>query len=238
MQRHNNGLLQATPACAACKHQRKKCHETCPLAPYFPADRNREFQAVHKVFGVSNVTKMVKNVREEDKRKAVDSLIWEAVCRQNDPVLGPYGEYKRVLEEVKVCKLLTQNQSIMNGGQVGLGYKPIMPCLGPWNNNNNNNSNNNTNNNNNNNGNLINNGNGIMGIINGGVNSNHLFNYLHDNYVSAIIDSSPYSNSSTYNLQSPEKLMRLQQDKEITSSMVGPLQQQQQQQHPTFHHCF
>uniref|UniRef100_A0A0A0LMR3 LOB domain-containing protein n=1 Tax=Cucumis sativus TaxID=3659 RepID=A0A0A0LMR3_CUCSA len=100
MQKHNNGVLQGTPACAACKHQRKKCHETCPLAPYFPAERNREFQAVHKVFGVSNVTKMVKNVREEDKRKAVDSLIWEAVCRQNDPVLGPYGEYKRVLEEM------------------------------------------------------------------------------------------------------------------------------------------
>lgn len=230
MQKHNNEVLQTTSACAACKHQRKKCHETCPLAPYFPADRNREFQAVHKVFGVSNVTKMVKNVREEDKRKAVDSLVWEAVCRQNDPVLGPYGEYKRVLEELKVCKLLTQNQSIMNGGQVGLGYKPIMPCLGGWNN---------SNNKNNASGNSINNGNGIMGIINGGVNSNHLFSYLHDNNVSAIIDSSPYSNSSTYNLQSPEKLMRLQQDKEISSSIVVPLQQQQQQQHhPTFHHCF
>lgn len=170
------------------------------------------------------MTKMVKNVREEDRRKTVDSLVWEAVCRQNDSVLGPYAEYKRVLEELKVCKL-AQNQSQSQSpnpfaGQVGLGYKPIMPCLGGWNNS----------------GNSINNGNGIMGIINGGVNGSHLFNYLHDN-LSAIIDSSPYSNSSTYNLQSPEKLMRLQQDKEISSSVVVPLQQQQQQ-NPNFHHCF
>ncbi|XP_022140622.1 LOB domain-containing protein 2 [Momordica charantia] len=222
MQRHNNAALQPAAACAACKHQRKKCHDTCPLAPYFPADRNREFQAVHKVFGVSNVTKMVKNVREEDRRKAVDSLIWEAVCRQNDPVLGPYGEYRRVLEELKVCKLLSQNQS--QGQNPFAGYKPIMPCFGGWNN-----GTNSTNNN----------GNGIMGInINGGVNSSNLFNYLHDN-LSAIIDSSHYSNSSTYNLQSPEKLIRLQQDKEITSSVVVPLQQQvQQQQHPNFHQLY
>ena len=223
MQRHNLGALQPAPACAACKHQRKKCHETCPLAPYFPADQNREFQAVHKVFGVSNVTKMVKNVREEDRRKAVESLVWEAVCRQNDPVLGPFGEYKRVLEELKVCKM-GQNQSQSSNpfvGQVGL------PCFG---------------------GSISNNGNGIMGLINGGVNGTHLFNYLHDN-LSAIIDSSPYTNSSTYNLQSPEKLMRLQQDhKEISSTIVVPFQppppqqqqqhQQQHQQHPNFHHCF
>ncbi|XP_009619412.1 LOB domain-containing protein 2 [Nicotiana tomentosiformis] len=94
-----------TAACASCKHQRKKCTEKCVLAPYFPAEKSREFKAVHKVFGVSNITKIVKNLKEDhDRRKAVESLIWEAFCRQKDPVFGPYGEYKRIYEELKLYK--------------------------------------------------------------------------------------------------------------------------------------
>uniref|UniRef100_A0A7N0TIX7 LOB domain-containing protein n=1 Tax=Kalanchoe fedtschenkoi TaxID=63787 RepID=A0A7N0TIX7_KALFE len=91
-------------ACAACKHQRKRCDEKCILAPYFPSDRTREFQAVHKVFGLSNLQKMVRSLSEEDKRRATDSLIWEAFCRQKDPVLGPYGEYRRLFDELKLYK--------------------------------------------------------------------------------------------------------------------------------------
>ncbi|XP_028807812.1 LOB domain-containing protein 2 [Neltuma alba] len=93
-------------ACAACKHQRKKCSMHCALAPYFPANRNREFQAVHKVFGVSNITKLVKYVKEEHRRKVVESLIWEAFCRQQDPILGSYGQYKKVYDQY--TKLLQQ----------------------------------------------------------------------------------------------------------------------------------
>ncbi|KAI9086665.1 hypothetical protein K1719_031259 [Acacia pycnantha] len=75
-------------ACAACKHQRKKCREHCALAPYFPASKNEEFQAVHAVFGVSNLIKLVKRVRKENRKTMVESLIWEAKCRLQDPVLG------------------------------------------------------------------------------------------------------------------------------------------------------
>lgn len=95
---NNNGVHQA---CAACKHQRKKCSENCILAPYFPSSRRREFKAVHKVFGVSNITKFVRNAQEGDRRKVVDSLIWEALSRQKDPINGSYGEYTKVYNEYK-----------------------------------------------------------------------------------------------------------------------------------------
>ncbi|MCD7462206.1 hypothetical protein HAX54_048002 [Datura stramonium] len=121
-------------ACASCKHQRKKCTEKCVLAPYFPAEKSREFKAVHKVFGVSNITKLVKNLKEDERRRAVESLVWEAFCRQKDPVLGPYGEYKRVHDELNLYK--SQYQQILQASS----------------NNNNNNTDNNNNNNNNNNG--------------------------------------------------------------------------------------
>ncbi|KAH1142820.1 hypothetical protein AAZX31_12G114200 [Glycine max] len=128
MQRNNSGMH---PACAACKHQRKKCSENCILEPYFPSNRSREFYAVHKVFGVSNITKLVKNAKEEDRRKVVDSLIWEACCRQRDPIQGPYGEYtkvyneyKKVLDEIK--RFRSQNQLLQIPS---LGFKSVQDLI-------------------------------------------------------------------------------------------------------------
>ncbi|XP_002525150.2 protein LATERAL ORGAN BOUNDARIES [Ricinus communis] len=113
MQRNgNNGT--AVPgthaACASCKHQRKKCGEDCILHPYFPAEKSQEFQAVHRVFGVSNVMKLIRSVGVEDRQRLAESLIWEASCRQKDPVLGPFGEYTKVSDELKLYKthMLTQ----------------------------------------------------------------------------------------------------------------------------------
>lgn len=132
MQRNNHGAQAANPACAACKHQRKKCTESCILAPYFPANRSREFQAVHKVFGVSNVTKILKNLREEERKEAVESLVWEACWRQKDPVLGPYGEYTRVFDELKNYKSRQSQKEnqVMPGGDIG--YKVVDPNLMGW----------------------------------------------------------------------------------------------------------
>ncbi|XP_062151817.1 LOB domain-containing protein 2 [Alnus glutinosa] len=125
MQGNNIGTAGTThPACAACKHQRKRCTEGCILAPYFPAHRSREFQAVHKLFGVSNVTKIVRSLKEDDRKMAVDSLVWEASCRQKDPVLGPYGEYRKVFDELNMYRGQNQNQLMQMPGQWGsIGYK-------------------------------------------------------------------------------------------------------------------
>lgn len=129
MQRNNiSGMHQA---CAACKHQRKKCSESCTLAPYFPSNRSREFHAVHKVFGVSNITKLVKNAKEEDRRRVVDSLIWEACCRQRDPIHGPYGEYTKVYNEYK--KVLDELKRFRGQNQVlqfpSLGLKSVQDLI-------------------------------------------------------------------------------------------------------------
>lgn len=123
MQRGNG-----TSACASCKHQRKKCTETCTLAPFFPMEKGREFQAVQKVFGVSNITKIIARLNEEDRQVAVDSLIWEALCRQRDPVLGPYGDYRRVCEELRLYK----SQFFQVPTQGGIVYKASPQGLMGW----------------------------------------------------------------------------------------------------------
>lgn len=49
----------AMSPCAACKLLRRRCAQDCLFAPYFPADEPHKFASVHKVFGASNVNKML-----------------------------------------------------------------------------------------------------------------------------------------------------------------------------------
>ncbi|KAL8227767.1 hypothetical protein R6Q57_015351 [Mikania cordata] len=110
------------PACASCRHQRKKCTQKCMLAPFFPAEKAQDFQTVHKVFGISNVTKL---------------LIWEANCRLHDPVLGALGEFQRVCEELRFYKSRYQMANLcqvpITQGAVLFNNKPAQQRLiGPW----------------------------------------------------------------------------------------------------------
>lgn len=45
--------------CAACRMLRRRCDRNCSLAPYFPGEEIEKFAGVHKVFGASNVIKMI-----------------------------------------------------------------------------------------------------------------------------------------------------------------------------------
>ncbi|KAH0673089.1 hypothetical protein KY284_024176 [Solanum tuberosum] len=45
--------------CAACKILRRRCVEKCVLAPYFPPTDPLKFTIAHRVFGASNIIKML-----------------------------------------------------------------------------------------------------------------------------------------------------------------------------------
>lgn len=79
------------PACAACAYQRRKCSPTCPLAPYFPANHPKVFRSVHRLFGVSNVTKTLEKLNANQKDDAMRSIIYEAEMRERFPVEGCCG---------------------------------------------------------------------------------------------------------------------------------------------------
>ncbi|GMY13798.1 LOB domain-containing protein 6 [Fagus crenata] len=77
--------------CAACKFLRRKCQPECVFAPYFPPDQPQKFQNVHKVFGASNVTKILNDLLPHQREDAVNSLAFEADMRLRDPVYGCVG---------------------------------------------------------------------------------------------------------------------------------------------------
>lgn len=88
-------------ACASCKHQRKRCQESCVMAPHFPQHLTNEFQAVHKIFGIANVTRTIKALDFAGQREAIRSFIWEATAWVQYPVHGPYREVERLRDRIR-----------------------------------------------------------------------------------------------------------------------------------------
>lgn len=76
------------PPCAACKFLRRKCIPGCNFAPYFPPEEPQKFANVHKIFGASNVTKLLNELPAHHRDAAVNSLAYEAEARVRDPVYG------------------------------------------------------------------------------------------------------------------------------------------------------
>ncbi|KAH9304504.1 hypothetical protein KI387_008908, partial [Taxus chinensis] len=77
--------------CAACKFLRRKCTAECVFAPYFPPDQPHKFANVHKIFGASNITKLLNELPQHHREDAVNSLAYEADARLKDPVYGCVG---------------------------------------------------------------------------------------------------------------------------------------------------
>ncbi|KAK6924083.1 Lateral organ boundaries, LOB [Dillenia turbinata] len=84
-------MSSTSSPCAACKLQRRKCTQECIFAPYFPPEEPQKFACIHKVFGASNVSKLLNELNVAHRKDAVDSLAYEAEARLRDPVYGCVG---------------------------------------------------------------------------------------------------------------------------------------------------
>ncbi|KAE8694839.1 LOB domain-containing protein 21 [Hibiscus syriacus] len=82
---------RSTSSCAACKLWKRRCTPNCIFAPHFRSDEPKKFAKVHKVFGASNVSKILIEVTEEQREDIVNSLAYEAEARLRDPVYGCIG---------------------------------------------------------------------------------------------------------------------------------------------------
>ncbi|PON42361.1 Zn(2)-C6 fungal-type DNA-binding domain containing protein [Parasponia andersonii] len=107
--------------CAACRMLRRKCDRNCVLSPYFPSDEIEKFVGVHKVFGASNVIKMIQDtvvlissyinlntydqmVEEEKRDDTVQAIVYEAKARLRDPIYGSAGtifHLQRMVNELR-----------------------------------------------------------------------------------------------------------------------------------------
>lgn len=96
-----------TGPCGACKFLRRKCITGCIFAPYFDADQGAtHFAAVHKVFGASNVSKLLHQIPIHKRLDAVVTICYEAQARLRDPVYGCVAHIFALQQQVNRTHLL------------------------------------------------------------------------------------------------------------------------------------
>ncbi|XP_023005988.1 LOB domain-containing protein 18-like [Cucurbita maxima] len=85
----NPGTSGGGGPCGACKFLRRKCIPGCIFAPYFDSEQGAgHFAAVHKVFGASNVSKLLLHIPVHKRLDAVVTICYESQARLRDPVYG------------------------------------------------------------------------------------------------------------------------------------------------------
>ncbi|XP_050210445.1 LOB domain-containing protein 12 [Mercurialis annua] len=97
--------MGGTSPCASCKLLRRRCAKDCIFAPFFPSDDPHKFAIVHKVFGASNVSKMLQELPIQQRADAVSSLVYEANARVRDPVYGCVGAISYLQNQVSQLQM-------------------------------------------------------------------------------------------------------------------------------------
>ncbi|XVF32423.1 hypothetical protein REPUB_Repub17cG0081400 [Reevesia pubescens] len=108
--------------CGACKFLRRKCVRGCVFAPYFCHEEGAtHFAAIHKVFGASNVSKLLAHLPVSDRCEAAVTISYEAQARLQDPIYGCVSHIFALQQQVvnlqaQLASLREQAaQSIVNG---------------------------------------------------------------------------------------------------------------------------
>ncbi|OVA15589.1 hypothetical protein BVC80_9033g62 [Macleaya cordata] len=92
-------------SCGACKFLRRKCNNGCVFAPYFCYDQAAaHFAAVHKVFGASNVSKLLSNVPVHNRSEAAVSISYEALARMHNPTYGCVAQIFALQQQVAILQ--------------------------------------------------------------------------------------------------------------------------------------
>ncbi|KAJ8499626.1 hypothetical protein OPV22_010178 [Ensete ventricosum] len=121
--------------CGACKFLRRKCVSGCVFAPHFCHEKGAaHFVAIHKVFGASNVSKLLMHLPPADRSEAVVTISYEAQARILDPVYGCVAhifalQRQVVLLQAQLASLKAQARLALGNGTTSPGEGIAPPAL-------------------------------------------------------------------------------------------------------------
>uniref|UniRef100_A0A0A9FQU7 LOB domain-containing protein n=1 Tax=Arundo donax TaxID=35708 RepID=A0A0A9FQU7_ARUDO len=116
--------------CAACKILRRRCVDRCVLAPYFPPTEPHKFATAHRVFGASNIIKLLQELPEEHRADAVSSMVYEASARIRDPVYGCAGAICQLQKQVNDLKAqLARAHAELSGARAQHAHLLALLCM-------------------------------------------------------------------------------------------------------------
>lgn len=90
----------APTACAACRHQRKRCDQHCQLARYFPPSKTQDYFNCQNLFGANNFLKILNSVEDHERDKTAATLIYEAELWKKNPVQGGMARVRSLQEQI------------------------------------------------------------------------------------------------------------------------------------------
>ncbi|WJX64030.1 hypothetical protein P8452_48855 [Trifolium repens] len=122
-------------SCGACKFLRRKCASDCVFAPYFSYDQaSNHFAAVHKVYGASNVSRLLSHLPIQNRSDAAITISYEALARMQDPIYGCVAhiyalqnQVASLQEEIDILGSVMANNlsvSVVNCGNVETPLNP------------------------------------------------------------------------------------------------------------------
>ncbi|KAJ9564834.1 hypothetical protein OSB04_000800 [Centaurea solstitialis] len=117
--------------CGACKFLRRKCVRGCVFSPYFCHEQGAaHFAAIHRVFGASNVSKLLAHLPVSGRCEAAITIAYEAQARIQDPIYGCVSHIFALQQQVvslqsQLASLREQAaQSLINGSSCS-NYAPF-----------------------------------------------------------------------------------------------------------------
>ncbi|KAG5617248.1 hypothetical protein H5410_017072 [Solanum commersonii] len=113
--------------CAACKQLRRRCPSDCIFLPYFPPNNPQRFSFVHRIYGASNVGKLLQQVQEHQRADVADSFILHQEINRLE------RELAKVQAEISLVKGQTQIEGqLAQGQQVELSSSFDLSTTTPW----------------------------------------------------------------------------------------------------------
>ncbi|KAF7816408.1 LOB domain-containing protein 33 [Senna tora] len=107
-------------SCGACKFLRRKCTVDCVFAPYFSYDQAAtHFAAVHKVFGASNVSRLLSHLPIQNRSDAAITISYEALARVHDPIYGCVAHIFALQQQIASLQEEIDILSVMANSSVG-----------------------------------------------------------------------------------------------------------------------
>nr|GMD52908.1 LOB domain-containing protein 33-like [Ipomoea batatas] len=113
-------------SCGACKFLRRRCSSGCVFAPYFCYDQAASnFAAVHKVFGASNVSKMLLHLPVDCRGEAAIAISYEAIARMQNPKYGCVAQILTLQQQVENLKQEIENFEKQMSRPAYMSVKPF-----------------------------------------------------------------------------------------------------------------
>lgn len=82
-------IQSPSPAFHDCKMEKKEsCLDNCKILYRFASNDLHKFAILHQVFGACNVIKLIQDLPSDQIVEAIDSMVYEANARLQEPALG------------------------------------------------------------------------------------------------------------------------------------------------------